>query len=304
MSKRKVRYLDAAGARTLRGQTQIRFRSPQKKSGSKFGKVLYWLVFLIFVGVIIYALFFSQFLAVTQLNVGGTRKLDPAEVKAAVAEKIAGDWLGFIPKNNILLVSKNALRAAILDRFKYAAEVEILKNFPHQLAVNIRERQFDLVFCADGRCQVMDDRGVAFAEANFATGELGENELPVLYDDGNAALAKQLSLDPDYIRYILELREKIKNNLGIELVREVHTPQLASGDIRMQTAGGWQVYFDRGISTDKEITMLKAVLDNKIGPDQRPDLEYVDLRTDNKVYYKFKTGERQDSSQPAEPDKH
>jgi hypothetical protein len=34
--------------------------------------------------------------------------------------------------------------------------------------------------------------------------------------------------------------------------------------------------------------MLRIVLAEKIGKEKRPDLEYIDLRIDNKVYYKFK----------------
>ena len=36
--------------------------------------------------------------------------------------------------------------------------------------------------------------------------------------------------------------------------------------------------------------MLQAVLDNKIAKEKRPDLEYVDLRIPNKVFYKFRDG--------------
>jgi len=36
--------------------------------------------------------------------------------------------------------------------------------------------------------------------------------------------------------------------------------------------------------------MLKVVLENKIEKNQRQDLEYIDLRIDNKIYYKFRDG--------------
>ena len=53
------------------------------------------------------------------------------------------------------------------------------------------------------------------------------------------------------------------------------------------------IYFDESIPVAKEVDTLKLVLDEKINSDQRTDLEYIDLRTENKVYYKFKNSDQQ-----------
>lgn len=283
---RKTRYLNSADS--YRTQTQIRFRNPEKRIFSGFVKFLYWIILLAFIGVITYSLFFSQFLAVTQVNINDTQKLSVSDVRETVESQISGKWLNFIPKNNILLISKNTVKRGILEKYKYAESVEIKKSFPHGVDIVIRERRFSLVFCSNGECYVVDDKGVIFIKADFEKNELGENDLPIIYDDSNKSIEIEQGFAPGYINYLLKIREKLKNDLGVDLERDFHTPQIASGDIRIKTTEGWLIYMDKNIPADKEANALKIVLENKIYQNKRSDLEYVDLRTENKVYYKFK----------------
>jgi len=296
--------LDAAGARSLGGQGRIYFRSSKKTACSGAGKFFYGLITLVFLGAIIYSIFFSQFLAVTKIEVSGTENLDPAEIRKIVENEITGNFLNLIPRNNILLASKTAIEKNILEKYKYAEKVEIEKKFPDTLDVRIGERKFSLILCSAGSCAVADSNGVAFIAADFEKNGLGENNLPVLYDDGNKYFALgEVVFDQNYINYLLGIGEKMESELEIGMERELRTPQIASGDIRAKTKEGWQIYFDKSIPLDKEIGMLKIVLENKIDKGQRSELEYIDLRTDNKVYYKFRNSEKQAADQPAPEEK-
>lgn len=300
MKKSSSKYLDAAGCRSIRAHKQIRFRSSKKPSFSKAGKFLYALILLVFFGAIAYSIFFSQFLVVTKIEVSGTENLDPAEIRKIIEAEITGSFLNFIPRNNILLAGKKSIEKNILGKYKYAEKAEIKKEFPGSLIIQVKERKFSLIFCSAGSCGVVDSSGTVFTEADFEKNEIGENNLPILYDDGNKSFALgEVIFERDYINYLLGIKEKIKSELDIDMERELRTPQIASGDIRAKTAEGWQIYFDKSIPLDKEIGMLKIVLANKIEQNKRTELEYIDLRTENKVYYKFKNAE-QSQAQPDE----
>lgn len=296
----KCLSLSAAKRRSVRGQKHIRFRSSKNISFSMAGKFLYALIFLVFIGATIYSVFFSQFLAVAEIKVSGTENLNPAEIRKIAENEIAGNFLGFISRNNILLASKKTIEKNILEKFKYAEKAEIKKNFPGGLDIAIEERKFNLVLCGGGECFVIDGKRTVFAKADFEKNEIGENNLPILYDDGNKNFSLgEVAFEQDYIDYLTGIKEKIKNELGIEMEREARTPQIASGDIRAKTVEGWQIFFDKNIPLDKEINMLKIVLENKIDQNKRTELEYIDLRTENKVYYKFRNSEKQVADQPA-----
>jgi hypothetical protein len=98
-------------------------------------------------------------------------------------------------------------------------------------------------------------------------------------------------LGQNYIGYILGIREKLKSGLNLETEDTFETPNLISNDIRVKTKEGWEIYFNEDISLDKEMEMLKAVLANEINSDQRSNLEYIDLRIDNKVFYKLQNSD-------------
>ncbi|MFA4817632.1 MAG: FtsQ-type POTRA domain-containing protein [Parcubacteria group bacterium] len=300
MVRHKPRYLDAAGCRSIRGHKQIIFRSSKKSKFTRTGKFFYGLIILVFLGAIIYSIFFSQFLAVTKIEISGTENLDPVEIRKIVENEISGKFLNLIPRNNILLASKTAIEKNILEKYKYAEKAEIRKEFPDSLMIGIKERKFSSILCSAGSCAVVDSNGMAFAKADFEKNELGESSLLILYDDGNKNFALgKIVFDQNYINYLLGIREKMKSELGVDMERELRTPQIASGDIRAKTAEGWLIYFDKGILLDREIGMLKIVLENKIDQGQRSELEYIDLRTDNKIYYKFRNSEEQAADQPA-----
>jgi cell division septal protein FtsQ len=299
MSRQKLKYLDAAGCRSIRSHKQIRFRGSRRAAFSGAGKFFYSLIILIFLGSIIYSIFFSQFLAVTEITISGTENLSPAEIRKIAEAEITGNYLNFIPRNNLLLAGKKSIENKIIKEYKYAEKVGIKKEFPSKLTIEIKERKFIFVFCSGGNCAVVQDSGVAFTEADFEKNELGENNLPILYDDGNKNFSLgEAVFNQEYINYLLSIGEKMKSELGINMEREMRTPQIASGDIRAKTADGWFAYFDINIPLKKEISMLKLVLDSKIDQNKRGELEYIDLRAENKVYYKFRDSEKQAADQP------
>jgi hypothetical protein len=104
-------------------------------------------------------------------------------------------------------------------------------------------------------------------------------------------------LEADKVSYLLKMREQLKENLGLEIEKEIKTPQFISGDLRVKTIEGWMIFFDMNITLQKELNMLKVVLDEKVGGENRSNLEYVDLRTDNKVYYKLKKTEEAEENE-------
>jgi hypothetical protein len=137
----------------------------------------------------------------------------------------------------------------------------------------------------------VDEKGKAFEEIRENSDEYNASDLPVLKDNSNPETNPgEQVLDPAYINFAYNAKSKLETEQDISLEREYSTPNRISGDLRVVTKEGWGIYFDAGLNVEKEVEMLKAVLDEKIPQDQRNNLEYVDLRMENKVFYKFKEG--------------
>ena len=56
---------------------------------------------------------------------------------------------------------------------------------------------------------------------------------------------------------------------------------ISSERVNVITSGNWQIYFNPQENLDWQITKLKAVLEEYITPEERRQLEYIDLRFGN-----------------------
>ena len=66
---------------------------------------------------------------------------------------------------------------------------------------------------------------------------------------------------------------------------------MISGDLRVETSEGWKIYFNKNLGSKKTFEMLKVILANNIDQEKRANLEYIDLRVNNKAYYKLKNAD-------------
>ena len=67
-----------------------------------------------------------------------------------------------------------------------------------------------------------------------------------------------------------------------------------SGELRVKTVQGWEIYFstERPITTQARI--LKRILKSKLVEEDLSQLEYIDLRIKGKAVYRFKNYEERE----------
>jgi cell division septal protein FtsQ len=239
-----------------------------------------------FVGVLIYVVFFSEFLEINSIDIGGNEIISNDSILERINPEISGEYLGFIRKNNLLLIRTNKIKTNVLNDFKIIREIKIKRRFPDGLKISVIERHPQLVFCGAGQCFLIDEKREAYDNFN---GE-NDNNFIILTDESCKGInLGDLIAEPNYIEYIKGIREGL-TGLGLEVENDFRTVSFISKDIRVKTKEGWEIYFNEDVPLEKEISMLKIVLDNKITEEQRKDLEYIDLRIDNKIFYKFRDG--------------
>lgn len=278
----------------------IHEKKSQKLTWSKF---FYWIALFSFLGAIFYSLFLSGFLAINRVEINGIRELDRKNIQNVVDSKIEGEHLGLINKNNLLFISGKSMEKDLTERFVKIESVKIRKKFPNALIIEIRERESSIVLCLSSDCYSIDKSGKAYSKLDCSLPEISENKLVVLRDLSDKSFnVGDLVFNVDYLDYIQKIEEKIILGADVYMEKNYETPSRVSSDIRGATKEGWRIFFNENIDLQKEIDMLRIVLNEKIG-DRRTDLEYVDLRSDNKVYYKFKNGSQEEANKEEEKNK-
>jgi cell division septal protein FtsQ len=274
-----------------------------KKQGIAWGRFFYRIALLSFIGAIIYSLFFAEFLSVNQIKIAGLSQLGEKNILNVINSEIVGKYLMLIEKNNLILINSNSIENSFKKKFIKIESVKITKKFPNTLIVNIRERESSMIFCSKNDCYLIDWQGIAYSKMDYSLPEVSEKRLAIIRDLSNKTVnVGETIFTADYIEYIVKIGEKVKSEIDIEMEKEYETPNRVSSDIRGTTQEGWRIFFNGNISLQKETDMLRIVLGEKIG-DRRKDLEYVDLRSENKIYYKLKQGTQEEVNKEEESQK-
>ena len=190
------------------------------------------------------------------------------------------------------------------NNFKKIESVKVTRKFPGTVYVEIQERKPVLLLFSDNRYFIVDSNGQAFEEISADSSDFQNSDWPILADSSNrSAELYDNVLDANLMSYFLDSRGKLKNELEIDLDRQSETPNRMSADIRIKTAEGWMIYFNANLDLKKELGMLEAVMGEKIGSGNRPNLDYIDLRSDNRVFYKFKQTDQEEVNNSEEQSK-
>jgi cell division septal protein FtsQ len=270
------------------------FRQKRNTSASNFslGRFLFYFLGLIFVGTIVYFLFFSEYLSVNVIEIEGTEMVNAKEIESTITEKISGKFLGIIPKNNLLFIGKKGTVKYLLNKFNRLENVQIERIFPEKIKIRVEEKKFVLVFITGDRSYLIDEKGVAWPKNNFEISKAEEENLAKLTDESGKTIAdEKTAIEIEFIKYIQATKDGIENEVGLEINNNFFTPYMISGDLDVETKDGWEIRLNREINLEKSLKILKSVLGNEIKKEDIPNLEYLDLRINNKVYYKLKNSE-------------
>jgi len=79
--------------------------------------------------------------------------------------------------------------------------------------------------------------------------------------------------------------EELLPRAGVN-VAELTIPPDSYDEFDARTAEGWKIMFGNSTNIEEQISALATFLKEKIKPEQRAKLQYVDLRIQDRIYYK------------------
>lgn len=258
-------------------------------SNGLWARFLFYVLLMAFMGVCVFVLFFSAYMQLEKTTVTGNQEIAAEEIVTVANQYLAGKYLGIFPHNNFLLISRQGLERNILDAFKKIRVVSVSKKFPNELNIQIEERKSLLVWCGGDKCYLIDDKGYAYQEADFASREIQENHLlKISQSDGKQIeLGKQV-MDEDMVKYYTEVREAFARKAGIALGEEVQINSRLAEDGVIKAQQGFDVLVNFSIPAERSAELMKIFLEKQYKGQDLNNLAYVDLRVENKIFYKLK----------------
>ncbi|MFA5777032.1 MAG: FtsQ-type POTRA domain-containing protein [Parcubacteria group bacterium] len=271
-------------------------------SNDAFSKIIFRFIFLLFAVSLAYILFLSPFLEIRKVYLEGTIELNREDVNNKINEVLAKKTLNLISRNNFILFPYSKIKSELLGGFKKISNVKIEKIFPDSIKVKITERKSLLIWCSAGPCFIIDENGYAYTGADFESEEIKQNNLLSIIDNsGKPVIMGEKILNDNYIKFAISLKDELDRETGIKVNSEYHTGSKMADEVKVKTEEGWEIYFSAVLPIEDSVRTLKTFLDKEIDQGERSKLEYVDLRAENRAYYKFKDEESQNSTEAQQP---
>lgn len=274
-----------------------KYRKPHqfKKKKSIIRNKFFWLVILI-AGLIGFSLYFFLFFGTFQVKkiiIQGENKVAKEDILFLIEENLENKILFFQTKT-ILLVNLNDITKKILNDFPEIAEIEIKRIWPDGINLLVKERKGMANWCKNENCFLLDEEGIIFeeiAEINPDLTIIIEPE-PVGHEDetGEDVLPSHIFagarvVEKDDFKKILNIESQIKTDFNIPIKNFV----IDSKDkLIVNTREGWQIYFNLQGDIGWQITKLMALIKEKLPPENRGGLEYIELRFGNFANPKYR----------------
>lgn len=282
-----------------------KFSSPKlealkkKKSATKKKKLSIFLVgiSILFVGFV----FLSRIEKwnINNIEITGNNIVDTSLIASAVESNLKGAYIWFIPKTNILLYPKESITANLEKSFSRLKNISIQTKSSQTIGVSVEERNAKYTWCGEippsqkdlspqnDLCYFMDTEGYVFDSAPYFSG----NVFFRFYGKTDGVPPGVFFEKENFLKIIF-YKETLEN-LGLKPIA-FYIKSKEEGSIFLESAKnllGAEVLVK--IETDQNQLMenIQAALNTKVFKDkilnEYDKLEYIDLRFENKVYYKF-----------------
>ena len=254
---------------------RFRIKKKFKKRKSIFKNRFFWLSFFILVLVfgLSYLFIFSQVFRIKEIKISNVDDSLKLKVEEVIKNEIG---------SNIFLVNLKKMNKEILSQFSEIAELDFKRKFPSTLIIQIEEREAVGVWCyqTHDECFFIDREGIIFKKTK--TELMQEEVMIVSLKKEEALVSGKEILVPRILELILKIKEDFEENLNIEIE---NFTIVSEKRLNIKTNENWEIYFNLEKDVKLEVTKLKALLEKEISPEERRNLEYIDLRFE-KIFYK------------------
>ena len=252
-------------------------------------------VVIIFIGCVGYIFLCSNLLNVHQFDIRGTNRVDKNQIINVIESDIDGQVIACLKKKNYFFVNKHKIIKDILkdNRIK---NVNITKQFPDKIIIDIQEYDDVAIWC----------KSMAMKSCFVLNGEIAEREItmedPVVVENKHFVIVDETHQDisigdhvmtEEYLNKIKTLSKELVYVLDVKIEQPFRVASRGSHEVQFMTDEGWYIIIDLSHDLDEVFDIAKLFVKKVELPSRRSDLEYVDMRFSEKIFYKMKDGVEQ-----------
>ena len=224
-------------------------------------------------------------LNIQTIQVQGVNELREETIQFFIESQLDDGVVHLFSTKNELFLNRNALVTGLIDKFPRVKSVKIpFTKFSQKLIVYLEERTPEFLWCDNNedneKCYVVDENGYIFASYDIES----SNDYIILRSklvSENILRATVTSTKNfENLKLVFKL---IKNNLELN----VASVDIDDSDGYVYLDSGLFVKVDLNFDINNQISNLETILDSNELKNSKESIEYIDLRFNNRVYYKL-----------------
>lgn len=263
--------------------------------------VLVLFLWSLFFGTSIYMVLFSPYLALREPHVEGLERIDETLFQNTVETLLSQHYLGSISRNRFFLVQPKDVEQTLQARYPLIRSILVQRTFPDTLKISVEERDALLLWCSADTCAHVLEDGSVIPVTDVYQEEANASRTLFLKDESGQPFRQGKHVfDPEYALFPGRVRQALVEKFGIETENTMTLTSRFANEQRVKTKEGWEIYFGTELPLEKSLSTLGLVLEKEIPSEQRPRLSYIDLRIENRVFYRYQDGVENPQTVPVE----
>lgn len=245
----------------------------------------------------IVAFFYIPKFRIKNIGIEGLMILEKESLQSGIFNFLKNKFFGILPYDNIFILPKEKLTSFISRKFPPLKKVSVSRDFPQGVFILVEERKPESLWCrgekssviqtelalrsfSEGGCAFMDENGFIFQAAPFFSGDI----FLKFFDQRKepADVGRNIMSGGEFIKLFSFYKKMKEKNFDVVSI------DLKDGDIyEIFLKDGWYIILNNQNELEESFNNLELVLKETI-KEKMPELEYIDLRFGNKVFYKLK----------------
>lgn len=263
------------------------FDQEAKKKSRK--KILAGIFGVLVLGALLWAAYFSPVFEIRNISINRPDKITAEEAAQIVNDLKLYSKLKFLYEfaptlqKNLFAIPKAKLAQNLTASFPEIRDLTINKKFFHTLSIEFNTREQVGIWCAtQENCYYIDADGVIFMPAPASEGSL----ILKIQDMKNPeADLGQTVLSPELLKFLSDFWQKLAETEKATVALYKLNGDRAS--VEAVTGEGWSFFMEPAKTPDNLLKALIATLNEAI-KSKRSQLEYIDLRISDRIFYKLK----------------
>lgn len=250
-----------------------------------YRKIIIWVSFFI---TLLYGIFFwsaHSSMQISKIEVSGNRFVETAEIENIFFEEIRGRHFFLISKSHFLFIPNKKIESRLEKKLEIDF-ISIKRSKINNIVIEVVEHKPIAFYCSNETdCYFVNDSGLLFVKSpDFYFDDLLEIAGSIEIKEDESILGKKYAT-PETFKNLLE-KIKLLNTEKIE-INKISTEDFET--YILHTVGGPTLLVEESDIPLEIVANLKAAIaQESINEVQFDNIDYIDLRFEDKVFYKLK----------------